>query len=119
MEPFHLSIPTSLVVFPYFQNDTAQALVFSWLQVLHEVRVMCFSALLVLFHEQRNKSLAVHLALLLFLLSFYRLSLHAFSEEEAMLLPAKPVHIPFHHPILLGNSDLHRPCQEQNCVAEC
>lgn len=47
----------------------------------------------------------------------YPLSLHAFPEKEAILLPAKPVHIKFHHLVLLGNGNLHRPCQEWTPVA--
>lgn len=45
-----------------------QALLFLWLQVSHGVRNTCFSALIVLLHKQRNKSLAGHLVLLLLFL---------------------------------------------------
>jgi len=87
LSPFTGDLP----IFP--ERQTAQALLSSWRQVLHAVRPTCFSALIVLFHRQRNKSL-VHLALLLpFLLSLYPLSLYAFPEKEATLLPAKPVYI--------------------------
>lgn len=61
--PQHSPFIGDLPIFPDWYS--AQALLFSWLQVLHGVRATCFSALIVLFHKQRNKSLAVHLALAL------------------------------------------------------
>lgn len=105
--PFHLSISHSLVLFPYFQNDTLHRHCFShgcrcsWSQ-----KYVLFSLNCVSVQAEEQKPSGTSGSSLVLSPSFYPLSLCAFPEKEAMLLPAEPAQTQFHHLILLETGTL-------------